>query len=134
LLALMVLNLLRRGRAIMQWWAHFFVLCFEVTHVGKLKVPCLLLTQYPITITNLVKKFGGKGFYVHVTISEPTLKEPSLWQWQVYIVTATGTKSQYLLQLYNRFFDVTAICWSVQSRFWGLCDVAKVTEIIHTII
>jgi hypothetical protein len=91
----------------MQWWAHFFVLFFEVTHVGNLKVPCLLLTQYPITI-NLVKKFGGKGFLCSRHSFSTHFERTLTWQLQVYI--------ELLLQLgpsHNTFCNCTTI------GFWG---------------
>lgn len=54
--------------------------CQNEKHKLQLEFPCLLPTQYPTTIQ--LGNLWRKAFYVHVTISQPILKEPTPGSWQ----------------------------------------------------
>jgi hypothetical protein len=54
--------------------------CQNEKHKLQLGFPCLLPTQYPTTIQ--LGNLWQKAFYVHVTVSQPILKEPTPGGWQ----------------------------------------------------
>jgi hypothetical protein len=78
----------------------FFCFFWGHTHVGNLKVPCL--RAHPISNHNSFgQEIGWKGFLCsRHYFSTHFGKNPHLAVAGVYRVIATGTKSQYLLQLY----------------------------------
>ncbi len=91
----------------------FFCFFWGHTHVDNLKVPCL--RAHPISNHNSFgQEIGWKGFLCsRHYFSTHFEKNPHLAVAGAFRVIATGTKSQYLLQIIlQSAFEVMAICWS----------------------
>jgi hypothetical protein len=100
-------------------------------HLVNLKVelrasfPCLPATHYP-TAMNLVNLWGGEGFfYVHITISQPTLKElshlASFQRWRELKQPGPSQNNIFaLVQLVVEIMWLAFVSLVGVSRSWGV--------------
>jgi hypothetical protein len=73
--------------------------CQNEKHKLQSGFPCLLPIQYPTTIQ--LGNLWQKAFYVHVTIPQPILKEPTPGGWQ--FATYGKRLSMFTLLFLNPF-------------------------------